>query len=215
LVGYWALDDGTGTTATDSSGQGHTGTLVNGPLWTAGKVGGALSVDGVSQYVSIAHTPTLNAYPLTVALWMKTSATTGVPGVVNKYVSGSLNGYQVFVSGGNLCAWYFKDALNYVWDGTACTLTTPGYADNLWHHVVFVVDAAGGRLYVDGVLKATQPWTGTPGAASTTQPLNLGVYPGGSYLPGSLDDVWIYNQALSAGEVQTLYNATTTSPSAN
>jgi len=74
--------------------------------------------------------------------------------------------------------------------------------------VAFVVDAAGGRLYVDGVLKATQPWTGVPGATSTTQPLGLGVYPDSTgpnnYFPGSLDDVRIYERALSAGEVQAL-----------
>jgi len=43
-------------------------------------VGGALALDGISQYVNVAHAPTLNAYPLTVALWMKTTATTGLLG---------------------------------------------------------------------------------------------------------------------------------------
>src|SRR2546428_10103720 len=99
------------------------------------------------------------------------------------------------MNGGNLCAWYFKNALNYVWDGTGCTLTTPGYADGLWHHVVFVVDAANVRLYVDGVLKPPQPWTGASGATSSTLTLNVGVYAAASgvpYFPVSLDDAHIY-----------------------
>jgi hypothetical protein len=211
-IGYWTLDDGTGTTAADSSGNGNAGTLVNGPTWTTGKIGGALSFNGVNQYVTIPSAAALNAYPLTVAVWMNTSTTTGLQGVVNKYAPGSLNGYQVFLNAGSLCAWYFKDTSNYVWDGTGCTLATPGYANGLWHHVAFVVDASGGSLYVDGVLKATQLWTGVPGATSTAQPLDLAVYPGAAgvpYLSGSLDDVRTYNRALSATEVLGLYNGAT------
>jgi hypothetical protein len=210
LVGYWALDDGTGTTAADSSGNGNTGTLINGPTWTIGKIGQALAFDGLTNYVNIPSTAALNAYPLTVAVWMKTNATTGLHGVVNKYFSGSGNGHQVFLDEGRLCAWYVRDTANYVYDGTDCPFRLTGYTDNQWHHVVFVVDASGGTLYVDGVQKGSLPWTGTPGATSTTQPLRLGVYPGAygiTYFsfPGSLDDVRIYNRALSAAEVSTLY----------
>src|SRR5207249_3434348 len=127
--------------------------------------------------VNVPHAPMLDAYPLTIAAWIKSTATTGPQGIVNKYAPGSYSGYQLFLNGGNLCAWYFRDTSNYVWDGTNCTLATPGYADGLWHHVFFVVDVAGGWLYVDGVLKASQIWTGTPAATATTQALSLGLYP--------------------------------------
>ena len=53
LVGYWTFDDGSGTTAADSSGNGYTATLVNGPTWITGKIGGAISANGVNQYVNI------------------------------------------------------------------------------------------------------------------------------------------------------------------
>jgi|SRR5438128_7948295 len=43
LVGYWSFDDGTGTIASDSSGNGNTAILVNGPIWTSGEIAGALS----------------------------------------------------------------------------------------------------------------------------------------------------------------------------
>jgi hypothetical protein len=208
FVGHWKFDEGIGVTAADVSGNGNAGTLFNGTTWTAGRLNGALSFDGVSAYVDVPHVAMLNSYPLTVAAWIRTGAT-GLHGIVNKYYPGSMNGYQVFMSGGNLCAWYFKDATNYVWDGSGCTLMTPGYNDNQWHQVVLTVDAEGGRLYVDGVLKASQGWTGAPGAASTTQALNMASYPGTTspYLPGLLDDVRIYNYALSATEVTNLYNA--------
>ena len=154
------------------------------------------------------HTAVLDAYPLTLAVWVKTGAT-GLRGIVNKYLPASMNGYQIFTNGGNLCAWYFKDASDYVWDGTGCTLMTGGYNDSQWHQVVFVVDASGGRLYVDAALKASRPWTGTPGPATTAADLNLARYPGTAqpYLAGSLDEVRLYNRALSDQEILGLYAA--------
>jgi hypothetical protein len=47
LVGHWKFDEGSGITAGDSSGNNNTGTLTNGPTWTTGKLGGALSFDGI------------------------------------------------------------------------------------------------------------------------------------------------------------------------
>jgi hypothetical protein len=215
-VGHWMLDESSGAVAADSSGNGGTGTLLNGPLHVPGRLGEALSFDGVDESVSVPHAAVLDAYPLTVSLWVSTAAGT-LSSLVNKYLPSSLSGYQVFTSGGNLCAWYFKDASNYVWDGSGCTLATPGFNDGQWHHVAFVVDASGGRLFVDGTLRASRPWTGTPGPTTTTQGLSLARYPGTALpcLPGRLDDVRIYNRALGASEVSSLFNvapADTTPP---
>jgi hypothetical protein len=208
-VGYWKFDEGSGTAAADASSNGSIGTLTNGPTWIPGKLGQALSFDGVDDSVQVAAISALNSYPLTVAFWMKTDNATGLHGIVNKYFPGSFNGYQVFINNGNLCAWYFKDASSYVWDGSACAMSTPGYADNQWHHVALVVDAAGGRLHVDGVQKAGQAWTGTPGNPSTPQELSLGQYPGTAqpYFSGVLDDVRIYARALSAAELSVIATA--------
>ena len=202
LVSYWALDEGIGTTAADTSGNGNTATLMNGPTWTAGRRGSALSFDGLTQYVRVPSTPALNAYPLTVAFWMKTSSTSGVRGVVNKYADMSLNGWQVYMSSGKLCAWYIKDGSNYIDDNTACPLAVAGYNDNQWHQVVFVVDASGGKFYVDGLPQAALPWTGTPGAPTTTQELQIGHYPGlasGGFFAGVIDDVRIWSNAWPNG----------------
>jgi hypothetical protein len=209
-VAYWKLDDGSGGKAIDASGKGNTGTLLNGPVWASGRKGGGLSLDGVNDYVRVPHTADLDAYPLTVTAWFKTSTTTGVRGLVNKYVANSYNGYQLFFDTGSLCAWYLRSTSSYVYDGTGCTMKTPGYNDGLWHQATLVVDASGGRLYVDGALKASRGWTGTAGAPSTTQEVRFGHYPkafgGKEYLPGGLDEVQIYNRAFNAVEVQQLYN---------
>jgi len=205
LVGHWMLDEGSGKRAYDPSPNGLVGTLMESPTWTEGKMGYALTFDGSNDYVAVPHEPVLNAYPLTVAVWLKTAAT-GVHGILNKYWPGSFDGYQLFVNDGNLCAWYFRSAVDAVWDGSGCTLSTPGLADDAWHHVAFVVDAAGGRLYVDGALQASQPWLGVPGAASTTRDLELGRYSGitDPYWPGTVDDVRVYNRALAVAEIEAL-----------
>src|SRR3989344_4445776 len=60
LIGYWNFDEGSGTIAEDSSGNGNTGTLVNGSTWTTGKVGsGAVSFDGVNDEVTMPHNSSL------------------------------------------------------------------------------------------------------------------------------------------------------------
>ena len=157
LLSYLKMDEGSGTTAADASGNGNAGSLMNGAGWTAGHSGQAVALDGVNAYVRIPHAAALDAYPLSVAVWFKTSTTTGWRSLVNKYVGGSMNGYQVFLYNGSLCAWYFKNGSNYVYDGSGCTLPTPGYNDGQWHQAVFVVDAAGGRLYVDGRRRGAGP----------------------------------------------------------
>jgi hypothetical protein len=207
-VGYWTLDEPSGSLAADSSGNGGTGTLLNGPLHVPGRLGAALAFNGVDESVSIPHSAVLDAYPLTVSVWVSTTTAT-LSGLVNKYLPGSLAGYQVFTTGGSLCAWYFRDASNYIWDGSGCTLATPGFNDGQWHHVAFIVDDSGGRLFVDGVLRASRPWTGTPGATTTTQSLSLAQYPGTASpcLPGQIDEVQIYNRALGASDVSSLFNA--------
>jgi hypothetical protein len=209
LVAYWPLNEGTGTLANDVSGHGYAGTLINGPAWTAGKLGLALAFDGLNDYVEVPHALALNAYPLTVATWIKTTSATGVRGIVNKYLGGSFNGWSLFLNNGRLCAWYVRSPSDYVSNGSGCPFSLAGYNDGQWHHVVYVVDAFAGRIYVDGVLKALLAWTGTRGPVSTTQPLHLGRYPGAAgeaeYFPGLLDDVRIYGRALSGSEISALY----------
>ena len=72
LVGWWSFDEGSGTIAYDRSGNNNNGTLINGPTWTQGKVGGALSFDGVDDYVVVPHNSTLNiTSSITIMAWIK------------------------------------------------------------------------------------------------------------------------------------------------
>ncbi|MGH8321812.1 MAG: LamG-like jellyroll fold domain-containing protein, partial [Gammaproteobacteria bacterium] len=208
-LGYWKLNEGGGSTAYDSAGNGYNGSILGAPAWGTGLQGTDMLFDGSDDYVDVPTTGALDPFPLSISFWVKTSSTTGLEGLVNKYYPSSFNGYQVFLNNGNLCAWYFRDDSDYIWDGSGCTLSTGGIADNLWHNVVFVVDANGGRLYVDGAQTASLAWTGGYGATSSNQDLEFGDYPGTSpgFFAGALSDIQLYNSALAAQQVATLYNS--------
>ncbi|HKT31097.1 MAG TPA: LamG-like jellyroll fold domain-containing protein, partial [Gammaproteobacteria bacterium] len=208
-LGWWKLNEGGGSTAVDSSGNGYTGSILGSPSWGTGLEGTDLLLDGTDDYVDVPSSSALNAFPLSISFWIKTADSSGLHGLINKYYPSSFNGYQVFLNNGNLCAWYFRDSSDYVWDGSSCTLSTPGIANNQWHHVVFVVDATGGNLYVDDVKTASQTWTGSYGPTSTNQDLEFGQYPGTTtpFVSGALSDVRLYASALTAQQVATLYNA--------
>ena len=85
-----------------------------------------------------------------------------------------------------------------------------------WHHVAFTVDASGGKLYVDGVLRASRAWTGASGPPTTTQGVRLGIDGTGTVrLVGLLDEITIWNAALNLSQVQSNLFTTLTGSEAN
>ncbi len=210
LIGYWRTDEGAGTTLTDSSGNGQTATLFGGTTWTNSTApliaggGSALNFSSTNcQTVQIPNQAALDAYPLTVMTWFMVPTNSDGGALVNKYVSSSGNGWQIFLAG-DLRAWYFRDGANNVFNNGV--MDAGPVNDGLWHHAAMAVDAAGGRLYLDGVLKSSIAWSGTPGATTTTQPLSFGIYPGDSCFTGQMDEVSIWNTALSTAQIQAAMN---------
>jgi hypothetical protein len=176
----------------------------------------ALNFDGQNDFVTIPHSADLNSVNLTVEAWIKTSnqsasngSTNFSRGIVNKYFSASGNGYNVFIDGGKVYAWYFGVTSN-VFDSNNNFSSTTNVADNNWHRVTFTVDNSGGKIYIDGVLESSRGWSGAPSVASTTQPLSIGIYPTSTNLiplnqtifDGSIDEVRIWNRSLCLGEIQ-------------
>ncbi|OGI25653.1 MAG: hypothetical protein A3J76_01600 [Candidatus Moranbacteria bacterium RBG_13_45_13] len=207
-VGWWKMDEGEGDKAYDSSGNANTGTLTSMDPpndWVTGKFGKALDFDGGNDYVNIPSNSAYNSYPLSVSAWVKFGTQGSQRGVVNKYVGASYNGYQLFVSSGDICAWYYKDASNYIGSGETCPIQVSGYNDNNWHHVSFVVDSSGGKIYVDGIFKNSLGWTGSPGACTTSQNVWIGQYDALRYT-GQIDDVRIFNYALTAEQIRQTMN---------
>ena len=86
LVSCWKFDEGEGSIAYDSAGSNH-GTLMNGATWTTGQIDGALSFDGVDDYVHINDAPDLDGMDaITLTAWIKTGATGQITSVINKAV---------------------------------------------------------------------------------------------------------------------------------
>lgn len=219
LVGYWSLDEGSGSTAVDLSANGNDGTLTNGPTYTSNVPGAitfsdpyALTFDGVDDYVSL---PDAAMYDFaldedfTVAVWVQVDATQADIGnsdnsIVEKW-SGS-GGYPFMIRYMNQTDANAGRITVARYDGSAnpTVLSTATIDDGQYHHVVFIKDGATLYLYIDGVPDGQTSDT-TTGTTTNNSPLYLGQRGNGNNrFKGELDDLRIYNRALSATEVALL-----------
>jgi len=206
LVGYWAFEEGYGQTAYDASGNGNNGTLYNGPKWTRGKVGGALEFDGTNDYIKLNGSTgiTLNYHSFTISAWLKPDANPpstqiwfSTSGGTGCSPSGDHSLHLRFYSTGVLRFGYYNDDLD-----TAAGVGQFG----VWQHVVYSYDADTdtSKIYVNGIEKAS----GNQGPYTCSNPnIYIGAW-GSSGEPwkGFIDEVRIYNRALSEAEVRYLYN---------
>jgi len=218
LVGYWSMDETTGTILHNVNTESGVFNSTNQGTWngntslnyTTGSIGNAGNFDGVNDYVSAAYNSAFNTMPITISA--RVQARNGTGGIVNRYANTVVDGYQIWLSSSRVKAWY------YFWDGSthsvdmSAAVDDGGVIDNTtFHNTVFVVDNTSGRIYVDGILKNTKVWTGTPIKVTTTLPLKIGALSDASGNPtsffnGTIDEVKIWNRALSTSEVSEEYN---------
>jgi len=208
LVGYWSFDEGTGTTARDLSGRGNAGTLqptLSPPTWTEGRVGRALSFDGADDFVNVSDSDSLDISTVfTIAGWHK-RRTADARGF-NLEKGNWDNGWDLAAGTDgsvNLRSRGFGGAI----DHPAHDIFDAGQ----WVHLVITYNSTAGvnnlRFYKNGVLK--QSLTETGGLIISAHPLRIGRAVGGAFFTnGLIDEVRIYNRALSAAEIRTIFNAT-------
>ena len=211
LVSWWKFDDGSGTSAIDSSGTGNTGTLSGStlPTWVSpGKIGTYdLSFDGVGSYVDGGTSDSLLiSGVVTASAWVKTNVTTS-RAILAKYgSSGRFNYWLSMTSTGKI---YFLRG-NSSPDWTNSVTSNSSINDNKWHLVVARYDGANMEIYIDGVYDNGTPETRD---ADAWAPFHFCIGRIGYYCDidydnpwsGSIDDVRIYNRALSASDVAQLY----------
>jgi len=201
LIAHWALDETEGDIAHDRVGDCN-GTLVGGPIWqpTGGMVAGALSFDGIDDYVSTPFVlnPADGVYSTEVNAWINGNFS------VFAWVKGGGPG-QVVISQANGANWLLADPaegklmteLRSNGGLAAALMSNFVITDGLWHRVGFVRDGINRILYVDDVEVATDTQGGLEGSAGG---LYIGAGKGleaGSFWTGLIDDVRIYNRAVA------------------
>jgi hypothetical protein len=198
LVAAWGFNEGAGMSVADASGKGHVGTVSSTSWSTSGKFGGALSFNGSSSWVTVADANDLDlSSALTLEAWVRPS------------VLGS--GWRTVVfkerSGGMVYSLYANQSagrpVGQVWLGAEQNAVgSAGLALNAWSHLASTYDGSMLRLYVNGVLVSSSAVSGSMAASSGVLRIGgNGVWP--EWFAGLIDEVRVYNRALSASEIQT------------
>jgi hypothetical protein len=202
LIAAYGFEENTGTTTGDQTGLGHTGTISGAVRSTSGKFGRALSFDGVNDWVTVADKDDLDlTIGMTLEAWAyPTTANNGWRTVLLKEQVGAL-AYSLFSSsagGGRPQAVIFTA-------GEQVAKATAKLGANAWTHLTATYDGSALRLYVNGSLAGTTLTTGSIAAGSG--PLRFG---GNSiwseWFKGRIDEIRVYNRALSHAEIQTDMN---------
>jgi len=199
--------DTTATTATDVSGTGNTGTLTNGPVPGIGKVGQALNFDGSNDFVDLANPASLNiTSALTISAWVYVrGATNQIDDIFTRDNSSTNRGYRlVFDSNDSIEFYVAQDASTKI----QATVTGRTPYQNRWVHVVGVYQPSTFvRLYLDGTQAAENTMSIPAAIRSSTVGPEIGRRGNGDgEFNGLIDEVRVYNRALSAEEVKRLYN---------
>lgn len=199
LVGYWKFDESTGTIAYDSSGNAMQGASYGGVTRVASAscaAGACLAFDGKTGYVSATNTTPLSALSaFTWSAWIYPTAANAITDIMDN---------------GSSCVLQYSDKQNVLFSissgGPVHLVTSNGMAPlNTWSHVVATFDGSNMEIYING---AQDTATGTGGVPTpTTTPFYIGAGPSAvNPFSGNIDDVRIYNRALSASEISLLYN---------
>lgn len=207
LAGYWKMDENTGTSATDSSTNGNTGTLTNGPTWTTGQIGSAVNFDGTDDYISMTASNLTAPARLSGAAWVKVDdivSSEFYPIFSNRTVGNAGWTFQIFTDG--TCDGIDCARIEFVIQGIAAYTTTVSWVrENQWTHLAFSWDGSNVTFYVNGqsiqTISTGSMTTGSTLYIGTMGPSGLAGY----YMDGSIDEGYVYDRALSADEVVQLY----------
>jgi hypothetical protein len=215
LVGHWTFDGAdTQATITDRSGQSNNGYFVGGATSSAkaqGKLGQALRFDGVDDSVNVGDiNATDGASAMTVSAWVYQDSLSADLSVVSKWHGSGFSWYFASSRGGHGGS---DDVHFQIGDSDEEGYTTTNvHQAGRWEHWVGVFDGTQTgnanrlKIYVDGVSQSLTYDAVIPATTqSTAFPVHIGSTDGSGVWNGKIDDVRIYNRALSADEVKALY----------
>jgi hypothetical protein len=196
LVAAYPFSEGSGTTVTDVSGNGNNGTITN-ATWAAGKYGGGLQFNGTNALVTVPDAASLHlSGAMTLEAWVN-------PSTVNaRWRDVIYKGNDNFYLEATSTSSSVPDAGMIAGGSHADAFGTAALAVNTWSFLTETYDGSTLRLYVNAAQVASTAHTGS--IATSTNPLQFGgdsIY--GQYFAGLIDEVRIYNTALTAAQIQT------------
>ncbi|MFA6091066.1 MAG: LamG-like jellyroll fold domain-containing protein [Candidatus Gracilibacteria bacterium] len=201
LSGYWSFDQGNGNIVKDDSGNGNSGNFIGSPLWGTGKLLGGIDVGNGGGYARIPNSSSIDlGNQITIAFWIKDSGTSAVWGSFISKINMGTSGYMIQRNEST------QDIYMRIDTSTGVNQTIgiiPNILDGNWHHIVWTLDNGAKKGFKDGILIINENYSPGNGFSITSQPLDIA-----AYLIGKIDEVRIYNRALSDSEAQALYNAT-------
>jgi prepilin-type N-terminal cleavage/methylation domain-containing protein len=213
LVGYWPMDEGVGSSTIDQSGNNNGGTWsgtpagTNSTYYSAGKIGNwAGTFDGTSTYIAVSSSAqiVLGASNFTISVWMKAAVNSNGSYLLAKNDFSSAGNWSLYqLPSTNILALRCD---------TECASMGNSYMNfpaSTWNLITYVRNGSAITGYVNGVQAVYYANYFTSGNFTATGTWTIGSRAGGPYAVylGSLDDVRIYNRALSAAEIQAMYNA--------
>lgn len=207
LTAGYAFDEVAGTSALDSSGNGNTATLVNGVARTTGKYDGGLTFDGGNDYLTVPNSASLNVSGtgLTLSLWINPQASASDSVVLGKFWNPTMTSpyyqYGLELAGGTVPNFFIGTS-----GGPLSASMGSALVLNQWSYLAVVFNGSQVQYYVNGVLATTVS------LPATITGRNNGFQIGADnniqqFFRGSLDEVRVYNRALTAQEVLTDMNS--------
>ena len=202
LKAWWKMDEATGTSAYDISGNANTGAFGAGssaPTWAQGKVGKALQFDGTDDYINISDSPSLTiSGQNTIEFWFKPSVTINPSDPLTHILLWKGNSDTIGTANSD-------GRLEIRGPDPRPVSTTSTWIAGTWYHIALTLDSGGYKLYINGILEGTS--TSTYSILSSSNSITIGGSPDlPSWFNGFIDHVKIYNSALTAAQIAWEYN---------
>ncbi|MEO7100571.1 MAG: LamG-like jellyroll fold domain-containing protein, partial [Luteolibacter sp.] len=211
LRAHLRFDEISGTTATDTSGNGWNGTLVGGSTWTTGKINNAVSLSGTTNYATLPSGVVAGLSDCTLMTWVKLNSFSTWARIFD-LGTGTTN--YMFLAPQGPTAKRIRFAIRTPLENEQQINSTVNTPVGAWFHVAVTFSGSVGTLYVNGAVAGTNTgMTLTPSSLGLTTRNYLGKSQfNDPYLNGSLDEFQIYGRALSAAEISALAGASLTAP---
>ena len=201
-VAAWDFNEGEGETFADQTGNNNTGTLYNGMGWSKGQIANGVILDGIDDYAEIPSSTSLDidGDAVSVSVWARLDLLPAeLPGAYGPIYDSESDNYVIYEDKGN-------NELRF-------KVTTSGGAErpgipatdlkvNEWLHIVGVYDGFNAMIFLNGEMKDSHELEGT---VTPGQVARLGTSLG-SYFKGSIDNIQIFDRALSDTEIKFLYD---------